>query len=55
MNDLVRKAKKILSNLILWLTLAVIAVLAIPTGMLILVIAGVCSLSDKVTRLLEQK
>ena len=52
----IKKAfRKLLSQVVLWVSVAVIAIIAVPTSVLVLAITGIWSLADHVLVKLERR
>ena len=47
--------RKLLSQVVLWVSVAVIAIIAVPTSVLVLAITGIWQLADYILAKLERK
>ena len=47
--------RKLLSQVVLWVSVAVIAIIAVPTSVLVLAITGIWSLADRILVKLERR
>ena len=46
---------KLLSQVVLWVSVAIIAIIAVPTSVLVLAITGIWSLADRILVKLERR
>ena len=52
----IKKAfRKLLSQVVLWVSVAIIAIIAVPTSVLVLAITGIWSLADRILVKLERR
>lgn len=47
--------RKLLSQVVLWVSVAIIAIIAVPTSVLVLAITGIWSLADRILVKLERR